>query len=255
MKFVVVFPGRFQPAHRGHFSVYEQLARKFGEDNTYIATTDKQAPLTSPFSFNDKMEMWTTLGVPSSKVVKVKSPYNPQEIVQDIPDPDNTALIIAVSEKDMEGDAARFKFGNRKDGSPSFVQPYPGDGEVLKSVKDHAYIMTAPTVNFKMLGGSVRSATEIRAAYIKGNDQDRMNIIHDLYGVDDLGLKRMFDARLDTVKQTAETIREARRQINTCETHTRQKIAMLLESVKKLEQEAQGTVFKEELNEDYLSEK
>jgi len=38
---VVVYPGRFQPFHKGHYHSYSQLVSKFGKNNVYIATSDK----------------------------------------------------------------------------------------------------------------------------------------------------------------------------------------------------------------------
>ena len=40
-KLVVVYPGRFQPFHRGHLSAYRWLCKKFGKENVWIATSNK----------------------------------------------------------------------------------------------------------------------------------------------------------------------------------------------------------------------
>jgi malate/lactate dehydrogenase len=34
--YVVVYSGRFQPFHKGHYATYEHLVKKFGKDNVYI---------------------------------------------------------------------------------------------------------------------------------------------------------------------------------------------------------------------------
>jgi hypothetical protein len=97
---IVVYGGRFQPFHKGHKKVYDSLVAKFGSKNVYIATSDVQDGDKSPLSFNEKKEIATKLfGIPSSKFVKVKQPYQPVEILRGYDDT-TTALIVAVGEKD-----------------------------------------------------------------------------------------------------------------------------------------------------------
>ena len=35
-KIVVIYVGRFQPFHKGHYSTYQHLVKKFGKDNVFI---------------------------------------------------------------------------------------------------------------------------------------------------------------------------------------------------------------------------
>ena len=35
---LVVYPGRFQPFHKGHKAVYDGLVKKYGRDRVFIAT-------------------------------------------------------------------------------------------------------------------------------------------------------------------------------------------------------------------------
>jgi hypothetical protein len=200
MKTLVIYPGRFQPGHLGHKSSYDYLVDKFGEENVYVATSDVTAPVTNPFNFDDKVQVLTKLGIPASHIVKVRNPYQAQEIVKDVADPDDTILIFAVSEKDMDGDAARFKFGIKKNGEASYMQPYPEGGKKLKSMVKHAYVMITPTVDFKVMGKDADSASTIRDLYANGNDNDRVQIIADLYGTPDPELKAVFDQRLGVNK-------------------------------------------------------
>jgi len=51
-KTVVVYSGRFQPFHSGHYISYLKLARKFGKDNVYIGTSNDTSGPKSPFNFN-----------------------------------------------------------------------------------------------------------------------------------------------------------------------------------------------------------
>jgi hypothetical protein len=249
MDIIVVYPGRFHPFHRGHKASYEYLVTKFGENNVYIATSDVQAPLTSPFSYADKVAMMTKLGIPASHIVQVKNPYQVKEITSSLPDPENTALIYAISEKDMQGDGARFKFGIKKNGEASYMQPMPENIKKLKPLTKHAYVVVTPTVNFRVKGVDANSASAVRKLYIDGNDQDRTNIITDLYGAPDADLQAMFDKKLGVTEKVTEIYYEARRSRN----------QVVLERLLVLEQQAhnQHQVLTEDLvsNTDYIDEK
>ena len=127
---IVVYGGRFQPFHKGHKKVYDALVSKFGSKNVYIATSDVQDGDKSPLSFSDKKEIATKLfGIPSSKFVKVKQPYQPVEILRGYDDT-TTALIVAVGEKD---DA---RLGG------NYFKPYTNDKN-LKGYAVNAYVYSA----------------------------------------------------------------------------------------------------------------
>jgi len=261
MRTVVIYPGRFQPFHQGHKASYDQLISQF--DDVYIATSGVQAPVTSPFGFGDKLAMITKTGIPSSRVVQVRNPYQAQEITKDIADPENTVLIFAVSQKDM-GEDARFKFGVKKDGTPSYMQPYPADGKGVKPMTKHAYVMVTPTVNFKVKGKDANSATEIRKMYTAGNNADREQIITDLYGEPDDNLKDIFDARLLPAQQAKDFVyKQKPLDANVMDTPApvkrehKEKLAKMLESIQVLEARAVNSyaVFDEDLAPNYINEK
>ena len=194
MNYLVIYPGRFHPFHQGHQASYNWLTQQFGENNVYIASSNVQDPETSPFTFADKVKMATKLGVPASHVVNVKNPYQATEITSMLSDEEkaNTALVFAVSEKD----AQRFDFKPKKDGSPSYLQPVPANKKGMKPMTKHGYVAITPTVNFRVKGADANSASQIRKLYLDGNDNDRLQIITDLYGAPDPELKAVFDERL-----------------------------------------------------------
>ena len=206
MNLLVVYPGRFHPFHLGHKASYDYLANKYSADSVYIATSDVQAPGTNPFSYSDKVAMMTKLGIPASHIARVKNPYQVKELVDNLPEPQNTALIFAVSEKDMAGDGARFKFGTKKNGEPSYMQPMPENLKQLEPLTKHAYLEVTPTVNFKVRGADANSASQIRNMYTKGSDADRDQIITDLYGTYYPELRDIFDDKLGVAaKQEVDT--------------------------------------------------
>jgi len=97
---VVIFGGRFQPFHAGHYKTYKHLCSVFGTKNVYIATSNVQDSNKSPLSFNEKRDIAVKVfGIPPSKFIQVKSPYQPVEILRDFNDA-TTALIVALGDKD-----------------------------------------------------------------------------------------------------------------------------------------------------------
>jgi hypothetical protein len=226
MRTVVIYPGRFHPFHRGHKASYDYLTKRYGVDNVFVVSSDKQDPETSPFSFADKMSMMTKLGIPPRHIAQVRNPYQAQEIKSEIDDPENTILIFAVSEKDMAGEDARFSFGVKKDGSPSYMQPLPADGKGMKPMTQHAYVAVTPTVNFRVRGVDANSASQIRKEYTAGNDADREQIIADLYGDMDAGIRDIFDRKLGTA-QSEKMVSESRARIQQKINHLKERIAHL----------------------------
>jgi len=194
MNYLVIYPGRFHPFHLGHKASYDWLTQQFGENSVYVASSGKQEAEISPFEYADKVKMATKLGVPAGHIKQVKNPYQATEITDALSDEEkaNTVLVFAVSEKD----ARRFNYKPKADGSPSYLQPLPADKKGVKPLTQHGYVIQTPTVNFKVKGVDANSASQIRKLYIDGNDNDRDQIIVDLYGTADPELRDIFDQRL-----------------------------------------------------------
>ena len=191
---LVIYPGRFQPLHSGHQAVFQQLREEFG-DNVYIATSNKTDSERSPFDYNDKTVMARAANIPLDKVVQVKSPYSPSEITKMF-DPNNTVLIFAVGGKDMDLDP-RFKFDDKKDGTKSYLQKFKDD-EVAEPMSKHGYIMSAPTVEFELLGAPITSSTQVRKLYDDSDDTKRDKNLKDLYGKNSSEIRTMFDRKLSS---------------------------------------------------------
>jgi len=222
MNYLVIYPGRFHIFHLGHKAVYDYLVNKYQPlgGSVYIATSDIQAPITSPFSYDDKVAMLTKMGIPASHILKVANPYSIAEYADNLPDADDTVLIFAVGAKDQQlvKDAngkviqrPRFNFNPTRTGEPQKVQPLPEKLTQCRPVADNvAYVDVVPTQNFKVRGVDATSASEIRKMYLKGNDQDRNQIITDLYGAPDPHLRDIFDKKLGVTERAQGFIKEAR---------------------------------------------
>ena len=97
---VVVYGGRFQPFHAGHYKTYKHLCSVFGAKNVYIASSNVQDSNKSPLSFNEKRDIAVKVfGISPSRFIQVKNVYQPIEILRDF-DTTNTAIIVALGEKD-----------------------------------------------------------------------------------------------------------------------------------------------------------
>ena len=99
-KTIVVYAGRFQPFHKGHYAAYNKLVSKFGSDSVYIGTSNDTSGTKSPFNFNEKKKIATTMfGIPDKHFIQIKNPYKPVEILKNF-DGKTTQYIAAVGEKD-----------------------------------------------------------------------------------------------------------------------------------------------------------
>ena len=141
-KVVVVYSGRFQPFHKGHYATYDNLVRKFGKDSVYIGTSNVTDSKKSPFNFKEKKAIMTTMfGIPSNKIVNIRNPYAPEEILKKY-DEDTTGLIVVVGEKDE----------NRLGGK--YFTPYKG--KVTEPYLDRGYVYAAPATSNPISGTDVR---------------------------------------------------------------------------------------------------
>jgi len=182
---LVIYPGRFQPFHKGHHAVYKWLCGKYGTNNVYIATSNKTDALKSPFTFAEKSYFMQLTGVPADRIVQASSPYNIQNILSGghitVADPKRTVVIFAVSQKDMAEDP-RFQSWTKKDGSPAYFQQLPKDIRQTKDMNEHGYILVAPTFDFTVLGQPMTDGTTLRKMYSDSDEKTRQRIIADLFG-------------------------------------------------------------------------
>ena len=160
-KTVVTYVGRFHPFHSGHYATYQHLVKKFGKDNVYIGTSDKVQLPKSPFKFKEKVQIMNTMfGIPKDKIVKVKNPYTPKEILQSFPE-ETTAFITVVGEKDK----------NRLGGK--YFEPYKG--KVEKGFADAGYVYVAPSQARGISG------TEVRKGMSNPDEQSRIKFFKSVY--------------------------------------------------------------------------
>ena len=181
-RIVAIYPGRFQPMGKHHFTAYKHLVSKFGAKNVFVATSDATGDK-SPFNFNEKKKIISAAGVPAKQIVKVKNPYKAEEITSKLPD--NTIVTFAVGEKDGDRLAAGKYFNHYK------------DGEKMVSYKKGGYIYTLPHVALKV-GGKEMSGTTIRKALgnKKLSTKQRQKLFADITGIKNPSVFKMVTSKL-----------------------------------------------------------
>lgn len=145
-KTVVVYAGRFQPFHKGHYATYSHLVQKFGKDAVWIGTSNKSGGPKDPFNFLEKKTIMTTMfDIPKNKVVQVKNPYNPIEILSRF-SPQTTAFVTVVGEKDAQRLSSKYF---KKFHAGAGFKPASGYGE-------SSYVYTSPAQPNPISGTDVR---------------------------------------------------------------------------------------------------
>lgn len=180
-KVVVVYSGRFQPFHKGHYATYEHLVKKFGKDSVYVATSNVTDSKKSPFKFNEKkVIMQKMFGIPSNRIVQIKNPYAPEEILNKF-DSDTTAFISAVGEKDE----------SRLSGK--YFKPYKG--KVDMGYLDRGYTYIAPAQPNPISG------TDVRYWLSAGSEADRKKGFMKAYPKFDDQIFKMITLKLKSLKE------------------------------------------------------
>jgi len=149
---IAIYPGRFQPMGRHHKTAYDWLVKQFGEKNTYVVTSDKTDPQRSPFNFQEKKKIINKHGI--KNVVKVVSPYNPQELLKKF-DPQKTVIVYMIGKKDA----------GRLSGYKRLMKYNKTTSITYKDINNpYAYYVYAPHISYNIPSFGEMSGTNIRKA-------------------------------------------------------------------------------------------
>ena len=188
-KEVVVYSGRFQPFHSGHAQVYKHLVGKFGKNNVFIGTSNKQGGPRHPFNFKEKKEIMTKMfKIPSNKIVQVKNPYAPNEVMDKFPEK-TTAFITVVGKKDASRLASP--------GYQKYFSMYK-KGDVDTGYKDKGYVYVSPSF------GNI-SGTAVRDGMSKGDKSKRKAFFKKVYGKFDPKIFNLISGRLSKLESVMES--------------------------------------------------
>ena len=180
-KTIVVYSGRFQPFHKGHYATYDNLVKKFGKDSVYIGTSNVTDSKKSPFNFKEKKAIMTTMfGIPSNKIVNIRNPYAPEEILSKYNE-DTTGLIVVVGEKDE----------NRLSGK--YFTPYKG--KIIEPYLDRGYVYASPATSNPISG------TDVRYWLSAGSEAERKKNFTKAYPKFDDQIFKMITLKLKKLKE------------------------------------------------------
>jgi len=174
---VVIYGGKFQPFHSGHYEIYEKLVDEFGKDNVFISTSDinksklKQKSYSENhiFTFDEKAKIMEIMfNIPAKQIIKAsRIPYLPSW--REIPvEGSNYAYITVCGMKDKD------RFDNLGNEHMVFEQYKPG--MKLQSCLDHKYYYIVENEKINL------SATEVRNYFREHNEQQKIEFFKDIYG-------------------------------------------------------------------------
>lgn len=196
---IAIYPGRFQPMGKHHAEAFRWLQKQVGISDFYIATSNKVELPNSPFSFHEKKEIINAHGF--KNVIMTKNPYGVNEI-SDLFDPDTTAVIFMVGEKDMK-DNPRFSVGYTKKGAATYYQTYSSNDKLLPFSK-HAYLLTAPHFSLNVRNFGEISGTQIREVFQMFSNkpqEEKDKIFYEVMGFNNPKIEKMIFDRLSVVQE------------------------------------------------------
>lgn len=188
---VVLLPGRFQPWHKGHNSVFQSLQAKFGRNAVYIATSNSTDHDKSPFNFIDKTILMNAAGIPSDRIIESSQPYKlPSNFI-----PSKTVFVVAIGEPDKNRLSVD---STKKDGTDSYFKTFKSFSECTTADK-HGYVVIAAERQYAItLNGQridVSHGTAARAAWnmIRNDPQGRQDYMNQMFTRADSELGRILD--------------------------------------------------------------
>jgi hypothetical protein len=198
-RLVVVYGGRFEPFHRGHYESYKWLCKKFGDENVWIATSNKTnfnpgRGDVSPFTFKEKKEIIVAFyDINPRRVIQCKNPaFKPAEIFK-LYNGFPIIYVTAVGKKDEE----RYRTG-------TFFRPLPRpfvlkNAEMLATLEDgEGYYVDVPMQVNDLSGSKVRE--ELKHA----RGDDREILFKKFFGKYDAVIDALIVAKLKAVKDSDE---------------------------------------------------
>jgi hypothetical protein len=194
-RLVVIYPGRFQPFHKGHADVFASLQAHYGSENVFIVTSNKTDGAKSPFNFSDKVRFMHAAGIPDHSIIETNGKvYDLPDVFK--PQADNIIFIAAVGAPD----AQRLNPGAlKKDGTPGYFLKLPGSMDQAVSADQHGYVVIAEErAENVTIGGKSYDAshgTQCRELWnqVRDNPKQRAEFLQQLYGKNDAGLGHILD--------------------------------------------------------------
>lgn len=204
MKTIGIYPGKFQPPHKGNVTVYKKLRQITGPD-TYVVTTDTPKFPDEPLNFDEKQQIWVRHGIAANNVIKVKNPYQPTELKAKFPE-NNTVAIYALNKADASklignaADKASVGLPSLSRISDKYFLPYSGNENNLEPMSKHAYVIVWSD---QIEPGRNLSGKDIRnfLGSSKNRDELKRSFFQRVFGWTDVSLYQMLVDRFKEINQ------------------------------------------------------
>jgi hypothetical protein len=153
-----------------HKDTYEWMIKTFGYDNSWILSSDSVKLPKSPFTFEEKLAIAQSYGIPEEKFINTKVPYahatwtNLKAILAErgltLKD---VVVYYVVGAKDQKEDP-RFTPGLTKKGKATYFQFEPPNtpANMLADGTQHGYLAVAPHVEYILPNGIESSGSALR---------------------------------------------------------------------------------------------
>lgn len=187
-KFVII-SGGFHPFHAGHMSLYNQAKQAFPDATVLVCATNVQSD--RPFPFKIKQKLAQLSGVPTQDFIEVSRQFSAEDpaLLQRIGDLNNSIVIFVRSDKDKNEEPKGLPLNPAEDdiplvtrgpnkGKPYKLLDYSVNKNNLMPASKHTYMAYLKTVTF---GPGIKSATEIRDAWPRLNDKQKLAMVMSLY--------------------------------------------------------------------------
>jgi len=194
-KVVVVYAGRFQPFHKGHYETFTNVLKEFPHADVFIGTSDKVDLPKSPFNFKEKKQIISKMfSVKTNQIKQIKNPYAPKEILEKYPE--DTVYITVVGKKDAE------RLGKGK-----YFDFYAKGDEEMEGYPEKGYIFIAPENN-TLYKGAPLSGTVVRDTFSNADEAEKEELFKTLYGKLDKKIFKLITSKIKLDEQFEETINE-----------------------------------------------
>lgn len=212
MKTIVIYPGKFQPPHRGHYGVYKHLRQKFGPD-VYIAISDRTPTPNAPLNSREIEHVWTQHNVPATHIIFTENWKHPVEIFQMV-SPEHTIAIFALKRKEIELLSRRKSVDDngkelwtKVDGSPEYFQLYKGHENNMEPLSKHGYVVVADDIKVAGQPISTKNVREVLGSS-KYSDDSKKRFFKWAFGWYNQGLYQMLSQKFKPAYQASMDIED-----------------------------------------------
>ena len=167
---VVIYGGKFQPFHSGHYEIYEKLVNEFGKDNVFISTSDinksklnqKAYSENHIFTFDEKVKIMENIKVFIASICVEILKNMKTYVATDIQDGANDAKKIlndAIKELNSTGElSSSEKLSNalKRIEKLGIDNLFPSEG-ILFVYKDRMYKITGMFADYIALSDIIRT--------------------------------------------------------------------------------------------------